>query len=131
MWHFSQSSPACAPERAKPVAAAWLQVTAVHEVGRWQFSQSSPSRVLKRSSCLRVQWQSAQRRGVPFVCPLTWQDAHGTRRCLPSSGHDVLWKARETVFHAPEGEWQLSQVAPSVPLCESLWHDAHEDLNPL
>ena len=131
MWHFAQSIVACAPDRGNPVAAAWSQVTAVHDCGRWQFWQSRPSRVLNRSSWRRYQWQSAQSRGVPFICPFTWHEAHGTRRCFPSSGHDVLWNSREAVFQAAEGEWQLSHDAPSAPRWVSLWHDAQEVLNPL
>jgi len=50
---------------------------------------------------------------------------------LPSRGQEVLWKAREAVFHADEGEWQLSQAAPRAPRCGSLWQDAQDAGSPL
>ncbi len=58
LWHVSQSRVLWGVSRLNPVAAAWLQVTAVQAIGRWQVWQSGPSFVLKRSSGLRIQWQS-------------------------------------------------------------------------
>ena len=58
LWQDSQSSVLWGVSSVKAVAAAWLHVTAVQEIGRWQVWQSLPSFVLKRSSGLRIQWQS-------------------------------------------------------------------------
>ena len=66
-WHERHPAVWCAPASGIPVAAPWFQRTADQVVGWWHVWHAVPRRVRYGSSWRRIQWQSAQAVGVPFI----------------------------------------------------------------
>ncbi len=105
---------------------AWSILFVFQVCGTWHDEQLAAN----RSRCGSV-WQLAQLANATFLYVLVlWHEAHVTDRWAPLSGNAVrLWsnfarvsaKRTDVVWHVPQSD-------PSVPLCASVWHDAHDGL---
>ncbi len=143
VWHFAQGTVSCLPVSVNFARECSKRSGLKPFVARpWHLAQSEPT--WPRCGSL---WQAAHSKETPryfrvaadgarpFTSPpaeavsATWHFSQATPACAPAknSGRRGCWNPESLNDVVP---WHVSQVAPSLPLWGSAWHEAHTAFAP-